>query len=291
MSLGSRARPTLYPCLDGVLWDAGWWGGQSPGDGRERAAVLPAWADVVASGAGRRERQQPWGLTYFGAGAQGRRAWLGGLLQEQGAGRPGPLTLLVLERKHLSLWDLDEHPLCTPPAPRGTYSLPCLGLRSFPALTCFGSGILCSRADHAESPPSPPPRMWGLAPQGHGVSRQQRRTQPDPEGPLCHLLSLLSFCWARAAPAGLLWAHRLCLLWSWLVLGLGVGVQMQLLQADSGWTQLVTILVSAGPVGGRRVQADQGSSDGLVQVPSHFPGSVSSSVRRGWSDQQSAEGP
>lgn len=61
------------------------------------------------------------------------------------------------------------------------------------------------------------------------------------------LLGLLSLCWPRAAPAGLLWAHGLCLLWPWLVLGLGVGVQMQLLQADSGWAQLVTILVSTGP--------------------------------------------
>lgn len=157
----SKAYPLPLP--DGAPRDAGCrGGGQGPGGRQRKSRSAPCLADVAASGAGRRERQHPWSLTYFGAGAQGRRARLGGLLQEQGAGRPGPLTLLVLETKHLSLWDLDEHPLCTPPAPRGTCrgnSLPCLGLRSFPALTCFGSGILCSRTDHAESlSPTPNPR-------------------------------------------------------------------------------------------------------------------------------------
>lgn len=122
------------------------------------------------------------------------------------------------------------------------------------------------------------------------MSRQQRQTQPDPEGHHHHLLSLLGLCWARAPPARLLWAHRLCLLRPRPLLGLGVGVQMQLLQADSGWTQLITILGSTGPVGGRGTQAE-GSFDGLVPGPSHFPGSVSSSGRWGRSDQWSAKDP
>lgn len=79
---------------------------------------LPLWGCHGVVILGKRKRQQALGLTYFGAGAQGRGVLFGSTLQDQGAGCPGLLAFLVLETEHQRLYD--EHPLCTPPAPFGT---------------------------------------------------------------------------------------------------------------------------------------------------------------------------
>lgn len=87
--------------------------------------MLLSWSCPVAASLGPSlvmslgQRTRLWGLTYFGAGAQGRRARVRPL-QDQGAGRPAPLASLVLGTERLRLRGLNDRPLCTPPAPPGT---------------------------------------------------------------------------------------------------------------------------------------------------------------------------
>lgn len=172
-------------------------------------------------------------MTYFGAGAQGRRALFSSALQDQGAGCPGLLAFLVLETEHRRLHD--EHPLCTPPAPSRTcwskhFPLPGPRALSSPDMLWFSNSLQFS-LDPRVSKPLHPPRMWVLESGGGGRSpfkpaqqgsqnMQSADTDPaqrfecaHPKGSHHHLLiCLLSFCWPQAALHGPLWALGLYLL-------------------------------------------------------------------------------
>lgn len=88
-------------------------------------------------------------------------------------------------------------------------------------------------------------RMWGLQSLGVGLLapsglQSMRGPSPDPKGHHCHLLiSLLSLRWRQAVLGGRLWSRRL--------LGLGVTMQVQLLQAGRGRALLLPILAPRGP--------------------------------------------